>query len=118
MDIASIVIWTLSGIIICVLLGKEINNYTSLKSAFSCEHCGKLNSKIKHNDKCEHCNEKIKLENQTWNHFFIHRVTYLRKEYNKEPYIYKKYAKYCKIEIAICLIAMLILLVGVILEIL
>lgn len=110
------VIWIISALVILVLLGKEINNFTSLKSAFRCEHCGEFNDEIQNNCKCKHCGKKIKIENQTWNHFFIHRVTYFRKEYNKQTYIYKVYAKYCKIEITICVIAELLLLTGVILE--
>lgn len=107
------IITLLLGIIVeafaIVLLIMEIKNYKDLRKTFTCPNCNTLQLYLRANTKCDKCKRRIKLVDKGWSHFLIHRRTEIDKQLSHATYSYKDFSKYCKIEIGLLVVIIVII---------
>lgn len=111
-----VIIFFIAELVADYLFLKELQNYKSIRNAFTCKKCGTLNKTIRYRGKCDGCNRKLRMGNSSWSHSLIHRISETRKEEYKYVYHYKNYIKYSKLELAICGLCAFILLLGIIIN--
>lgn len=106
------------GIIAFILnLIREIVVYNSIKSNFYCPNCNEFNEEISRIGKCKKCHRTLKIKGNSWDHLILHRVNWIPTNSKSEVFKWREYRKLSLIEIALSILAIIIISISLLITI-
>lgn len=118
--ILSLVGFGLMCVLAIIIISKEIFNLRDFNYTFRCEHCNNKFKEINYSTTCNKCHRHIKGVDKHWDHYLTFKVSSINTKRTRDSFEYKKYLTPFKIELAVdifCLLVLISIILIIILEV-